>query len=415
LVDFAVHGWVISLFKLAAFALGLAWVVLLIDAWRLGRPPTLSQPHRLIMLGATVGLAVLVMSPFVFATRYATAAHDAVVEIFPSSSVAAASDGRLNILLLGNDAGKGRNGVRPDSITLASIDARTGQTALVSLPRNLEKARFPNGTPARAEYPRGFKGDGDRLEYMLNATWTFGDANPDLFPDADNPGAEAVKQAVAGTLDMDVHYFVTVDLAGFKELIDSVGGITVRIENEIPIGQKGEVLEPGVQELDGYEALWYARSRTGTSDYDRMARQRCVLGAFVNEVSPSTVAANFTEMLEASESVIETDIPASELSTLVDLAMKAKSKPVASLQLVPPLITPADPDLGVIRDEVDALIDGKHRSPSPTVTIGGGTDTDETDSRRGDSDDEDEGADENDADDNSGGESTDIAAACSYD
>jgi hypothetical protein len=250
---------------------------------------------------------------------------------------------------------------------------------------------------------------------MLNATWTFGDANPDLFPDADNPGAEAVKQAVAGTLDMDVHYFVTVDLAGFKELIDSVGGITVRIENEIPIGQKGEVLEPGVQELDGYEALWYARSRTGTSDYDRMARQRCVLGAFVNEVSPSTVAANFTEMLEASESVIETDIPASELSTLVDLAMKAKSKPVASLQLVPPLITPADPDLGVIRDEVDALIDGKHRSPSPTVTIGGGTDTDETDSRRGDSDDEDEGADENDADDNSGGESTDIAAACSYD
>lgn len=365
LIGFALHGWVVTMFKAVAFVIGLAWVAFLVDAWRLGRPPALNRSHRLIMLGATVGLSVLVATPLVFATRYATAAHDAVSEMFPAGTVASATDGRLNILLLGNDAGKGREGVRPDSITLASIDVRSGEAALISLPRNLEKARFPDGTPADEEFPRGFQGDGDRLDYMLNATWTYGVDNPDLFPDAANPGAEAVKQAVAGTLDMQVHYYATIDLAGFKELVDAIGGITVRIDDEVPIGDEGRILEPGLQKLNGYEALWFARSRTGTSDYDRMARQRCVLGAFMNEADPGKVLANFTQLLDASKSVVETDIPAQELPKLVDLARRVKSEPVASLQLVPPLITPADPDFGVIRDEVDAVLDGEHRNSSP--------------------------------------------------
>lgn len=365
LIDLTVHSWAVVMFKVLAFALVVPWVLLLIDAWRLGKPPALSRPHRLMMLGATVGLAVLVASPFVVATRYATAAHNAVSELFPSGNVAAESDGRLNILLLGNDAGDGREGVRPDSITLASIDVRTGATSLISLPRNLEQARFQDGTPASDEFPYGFSGDGDPLEYMLNATWTYGVDHPELFPAAKNPGSEAVKQAVAGTLGLDVHYYVTIDLAGFQDLVDSIGGITVRIEDDIPIGQEGRVLEPGLHELDGYEALWYARSRTGTSDYDRMARQRCVLGAFVNEADPKTVLTNFTGLLDASKSVIETDIPAGELSKLVDLAKRAKKSPLSSLQFVPPLITPADPDIDVIHDEVDKLLENSEKTVSP--------------------------------------------------
>jgi LCP family protein required for cell wall assembly len=72
----------------------------------------------------------------------------------------------------------------------------------------------------------------------------------------------AVKQAVEGTLGLPVHYVVVIDLDGFSDLVDALGGVTIRIIEPIPIGSGGELLEPGLRRLDGYEALWYARSRT---------------------------------------------------------------------------------------------------------------------------------------------------------
>ncbi|MBB5788395.1 LCP family protein [Jiangella mangrovi] len=367
LAGLAVRPWLLTTFKLLAFGIAAAWVVLLLDAWRLGHPPGLNQKHRLIMIGATLALAAMVSTPFIVAARYATAAHDAVVEMFPSGEVAAASDGRLNILLLGVDAGDGRVGVRPDSINLVSVDVRTGEPAMISLPRNLENARFPDGTPADDEFPRGFAGEdgSDESDYMLNATWTFGEENPELFEGPSGPGPTAVKQAVEGTLGVPVHYYVAVDLQGFRDIIDAIGGVTIRVNEELPIGNKGRVLEPGVQELDGYHALWYARSRESSSDYARMARQRCVIGALVDQADPQTVLANFIDLADASKSVITTDIPQQDLANLVGLAMKAKDQDITSLQFVPPLIVPADPDIGLIHDEVDALLDGD-AEPAPS-------------------------------------------------
>ena len=130
------------------------------------------------------------------------------------------------------------------------------------------------------------------------------------------------------------------------------------MNEELPIGEKGRVLEPGLQELDGYHALWYARSREGSSDYARMARQRCVIGALVDQADPQTVLSNFIDLADASKSVITTDIPQQDLANLIGLAVKAKDQDITSLQFVPPLIVPADPDIGLIHDEVDALLDG---------------------------------------------------------
>jgi anionic cell wall polymer biosynthesis LytR-Cps2A-Psr (LCP) family protein len=133
--------------------------------------------------------------------------------------------------------------------------------------------------------------------------------------------------------------------------------VTIRVEDDLPIGQGGNVLEAGLRKLTGYEALWYARSRTGTSDYDRMGRQRCVLGAMARELDPGTVLQNFTALTDASTGVVTTNIPQQQLPQLVDVAWKVKNLPITSLQLVPPLIVPADPDFGVISDEVDAALD----------------------------------------------------------
>jgi LCP family protein required for cell wall assembly len=316
------------------------------------------------MVGTTLSLGILVATPLFIAARYASAAHNAVVTLFPSGEAAATSDGRLNILLLGADAGKGRVGVRPDSINLVSIDVRSGEPLLVSLPRNLEKARFPDGSAAAERFPDGFSGDGERAGWMLNATWTYGVENPDLFPGPAGPGVTAVEQAVEGTLGLPVHYYVVIDLNGFRELVDALGGVTIRVTEQVPIGQGGEVLEPGLQELDGYETLWYARSRTDSSDYARMSRQRCVLGAILREADPPTVLQNFTALTEASTSVVTTDIPQEQLPDLIEMAWKAKDLPVTSLQLVPPLIAPADPDFAAIADHLDAAIETSRNAGS---------------------------------------------------
>lgn len=389
LARLAVRPWILTSFQVLAFIAALGWIVVLIDAWRLGHPPGLNRKHRLIMVGATLGLVLVVTTPFVMAARYAEAAHDLVVRMFPSGDVAAASDGRLNIALLGMDSGDGRAGARPDSIHVVSVDVLTGEPALISLPRNLENARFPEGTPAAERFPHGFSGEGDRSDYLLNATWTYGVENPELFEGPSGPGATAVKQAIAGTLGIEIHYYAAVDLMGFRDLVDALGGITIEVHQELPIGEKGRVLEPGVQELDGYHALWYARSRETTSDYDRMARQMCVLGAVLDQTDPRNVLVNFLDLADASADMVTTDIPRQDLTNLVDLALKAKDHRVMSLQFVPPLIVPADPDFTLIAEKTRELLAATSSADDATTGATPEADASESDGQSGASDDAD--------------------------
>jgi anionic cell wall polymer biosynthesis LytR-Cps2A-Psr (LCP) family protein len=175
-----------------------------------------------------------------------------------------------------------------------------------------------------------------------------------------NPGAQATMDAVSAISGLSVNYFALIDLKGFQNLINAVGGITVDVKARVPIG--GETtkisgyVNPGVRHLTGYQALWYARSRTGTSDYDRMARQRCVMTSMLQQLSPETVLLKFQGIASASSKVISTSIPEGDLGTFVDLALKAKAQKVTSVQFVPPLILPKHPDFAQVRTIVDTAI-----------------------------------------------------------
>ena len=368
LLRLAVRPSVLTTFQVLVFGVVVGWGALLLDAWRLGRPPSLARRHRVVVAVLTLGLCAALAYPAVTAVRYAAAARDAVVALFPSGRAAATSGGRVNVLLLGADAGEGRVGLRPDSIHLVSVDARTARPVMFSLPRNLERARFPEDTPAGEVFPRGFTGEGDEEDFLLNATWTYGEDNPDLFPGPAGPGATAVKQAVEGTLGLPVHYYVLVDLAGFQSLVDALGGVTLTIPERIPIGQQGRVLEPGERRLDGYETLWFARSREGSSDYARMARQRCVVDAVLREADPATVLRNFTELAATATSLLETDVPQAQVGELLDLALRAKSQELTSVQFVPPLVSPADPDVDLIRETVRDAVSASVRPAAGTAS-----------------------------------------------
>ncbi|MGL1831957.1 UNVERIFIED_CONTAM: LytR family transcriptional regulator, partial [Acinetobacter sp. HSTU-ASm16] len=83
-------------------------------------------------------------------------------------------------------------------------------------------------------------------------------------------------------------------------------------------------IEPGTQHMDGYHALWYARSREGATDYDRQARQRCVQAAMLAQLNPVAVATKFDELASSGQQILETDIPQSSIGSMVTVATKAK-------------------------------------------------------------------------------------------
>ena len=81
-----------------------------------------------------------------------------------------------------------------------------------------------------------------------------------------------------------------VNLQGFKDLVDAVGGVTLTVRDRIPVGGLGSdvtgYIEPGRKKLDGHDTLWFARAREGSDDYSRMARQKCVMNALLTQISP---------------------------------------------------------------------------------------------------------------------------------
>jgi polyisoprenyl-teichoic acid--peptidoglycan teichoic acid transferase len=346
--------------------LGAVWPVLVADAWRLGQAGLVGARLRRRVTLLAVLLMLVTSLPLFAAGRRVWAAGDLIGSVFGAGHRSASADGRYNVLLLGGDAGADRVGVRPDSITLASIDARTGRAVLISLPRNLENLPFPKGSLAAKELPEGWS-CGDAC--LLNALYQWGGQHPALFPDAADPGAEATKQAVSSVTGLKVNYYVLVDLAGFRKLIDAMGGIKLTVGSKVPIGggtsKVSGYIKPGTRTLDGYHALWYARSRHGSSDYERMSRQRCVMTAMVNQLDPTTLLGRFQQIAGASKDVVSTDIPAAELPRFIQLGTQAKSARITSVQFVPPLIVPSKPDLGVIRRKVASAIKSSQQSADP--------------------------------------------------
>ncbi|TCC45714.1 LytR family transcriptional regulator [Kribbella capetownensis] len=347
--------------QVGLIVLAIGWAALFIDAYRLGQPLTLERNHRLTT-SILDGLMVLVVAgALIYASTIVNTQRDLVASIFGNGQKSKAEHGRYNVLLLGGDSGADRIGTRPDSITLASIDADTGRTVLIGLPRNLAKVPFPAGTAMAKQFPDGFQWKNCGAECLINAVYTYASNHKDLFPGDPNPGVTATRQAVQAVTGLKVNYFVLIDLAGFRDLLDAVGGITLDIGKRVPIGGgsspiKGYIEAGKDRHLDGYHALWFARSRAESSDYERMARQKCVMSAMLNQLSPQTVLTKFQGIAKASKQVVQTDIPAGELGTFTDLALDAKKLPVSSFSAVPPLIHTGDPDFELIRTKVAEAI-----------------------------------------------------------
>ncbi|MEQ6902856.1 LCP family protein [Nocardioides sp. YIM 152588] len=364
----AFNSDLLLLLRLGLFAGAIGWAALFMDAWRIGQPLSLRMPHRRAAVGVNGLLCFGVAGSLLFGAHLVGVQRDLAIALFGDGQVTDAHHGRYNVLLLGGDSGAGRWGLRPDSMTVASIDEVTGKTVLIGLPRNMENFPFREGSVMAEQFPDGFDCDG----CYLNGVSTWAGDHPDLFGDSDDPGVDATIMAIEGVTGLSINYWAMVNLDGFRELVNAIGGVTLNIRQPIPVGGLGSdvtgYIQPGVRKLTGYETLWYARAREGSDDYSRMARQKCVLNAFLHQVSPEAALTNFEALAKAATGVFSTNLPSSEVGTFLELALKARSQKVATVSLVPPRINTADPDIDLVRSMVsDAIERSEGTAPAPTT------------------------------------------------
>ncbi len=339
----------------------------------------------------TALMCLLVAVPVAQATRYALIQRDVVDVVFsasddrPDSSSTAkptssgsdpwAGVGRVNVLLIGSDAGDDRIGVRTDSMIVASIDPASGQTVLLSLPRNMENVPFPKSNPLSKLWPNGYNCGG---ECLLNAVWNEAVNHKDLFKGDPNPGLTTTRGVVSEILGQPIDYSVVIDLKGFESLVDAMGGVVVDVKERLPVqgalSASGalygveEWIEPGQQRLDGYHALWYARSRLSTDDYSRMRRQRCLVGNIVDQVNPALMLQKYPALAQVAKENIVTDLPATDLPAWVDLVDRIKNAQIHSLAFTASNISVTRPDFAKIHTMVSQAIAASLAPASPTTT-----------------------------------------------
>lgn len=350
--------------EIVAIAYAIIWLIIGFDTLRLTRLGRIKGGAR---WGVAVAALVAIALPVGLA-GYSASVIDAsrgfVNDLFQSRGPTQDPvDGHYTFMMLGADSGDGRMGLRPDSLRVITVNAETGAATMVSVPRNMGNAPFRQDSPMYGHWPDGFNcGTSD---CMANAAYTYGMNNPELYPDAEannsTPGLEATRDLLEGVTGLTIQYYVIIDMHGFEALIDALGGVEIEVEREIPIGLVGReptgYIEAGLQTLDGETALWYARSRQDSDDFDRMSRQNEIMDAVVAQFTPQTLLTSFNQIASAGSDMLQTDIPQSMIGYLTNLADSTRQHEIVNVDLVPPLVPDtAFPDFTFIHSEVQAAM-----------------------------------------------------------
>jgi polyisoprenyl-teichoic acid--peptidoglycan teichoic acid transferase len=386
----------------AAVGLAIVWSLVVIAQYRVLAPDSTTHGQHVIGAVLVTLLSLGVALPAFEAAHLAAVQRNLITGLFGDDVESATvpveaavnpwgDKKRVNVLLLGGDGGDGRTGVRTDTVIVASIDTETGATTTFSLPRNLEELPFPEDSPLHEVYPDGFWA-GSESESLLNAVYRNGPAEyPDILGPTDNPGADFLKLGVGEALGLTIDYYVLVNLEGFSQLIDALGGITVNVNYYVPIGGEpslghlpDDYIAPGPdQHMNGERALQFARGRFGLSDYQRMDRQRCMINAIVEAADPMTLLSRYQQIAATTQDIVTTDIPQSVVGDFADLALKVKDAGIQSVVFDDTVIRPAYPDFDKVQGLVqDALATTPNPTPAPTpageAATGGGAPAPET-------------------------------------
>jgi LCP family protein required for cell wall assembly len=289
---------------------------------------------------------------------------------------------RINVLLLGTDAAPGREAVLTDVMLLISIDPVDHSAVMVSVPRDTGYVPMPDTTLfADGLFP-------DKVNALYSraaedpATWC-----PDLADRAAACGIRSLERSIGLYLGVDIHHYALVDMAGFAEMIDSIGGVELCLPGKLVDPQfdgsltNDKPIEPlelpaGCRSYNGIDALAYARSRKGwiemadgsripQTDFDRSERQQKVLLAMRHELAESDTLFELPGLLRAIGRTVTTDFPRDQAGDLSSLLPLVAGEDIERVVLGYPdyVDLPLDPDVNylllpkrdAIRDEMARL------------------------------------------------------------
>lgn len=221
------------------------------------------------------------------------------------------SNATTNIVLLGNDVDQADGG-RTDSIIVVSINRDTKTAAMLSLPRDLYVV-IPGWQMSKINLALPH---GHGVEYAHGA------------------GGGLIKDTIEYNLGIPIDYYARIGFDGFKQVVDTLGGIEIisncglrdwrlispELDQTVEENWEQFTLEPGIHEMDGDLALWYARSRRTSSDFERGRRQQQVLRAIFDKGLQRNTLADIPELWQTYRQSVETDLT---LPVMLELAALA--------------------------------------------------------------------------------------------
>jgi LCP family protein required for cell wall assembly len=231
----------------------------------------------------------------------------------PSASVSPVGE-RITGLLIGVDAGVGRNTYLTDTMIVVSLDLRTRTVSMLSIPRDMVDVPLPDGRSYRDK---------------VNSLVSYARRNPAAFPGSDGTGFDVLMDALSTLLNVPIDYYATVNLGGFVRVVDTLGGVNVNVARAFcdPTYDeygftRGFAITAGLHHLNGQEALAYARVRkaSGESDFTRAARQQEVISGIRDAIVGGGFLNDPIGLLEAIGQTVQTNVPRGLLPDLAELA-----------------------------------------------------------------------------------------------
>lgn len=228
-----------------------------------------------------------------------------------------------NYLLLGSDTTNPQNSGRTDVLLIVSINRTAGTVAMLSLPRDLWV------------YVPGWQ------MQRINTAYAFGEQ------EEDGGGPQKIIDTIRYNLGLQIDHYARVDFNEFKALIDMLGGIQLTVDCTI---QDWRLIDPsfdpaleeswemftlpvGIHAMDGSLALWYARSRKTSSDFDRGRRQQALMRGIWHRVLDLGLLPQLADFWPQLTEMVETDIELQEMIDLVPLALTIDPGHMASYTL----------------------------------------------------------------------------------
>lgn len=223
--------------------------------------------------------------------------------------------GSVTIALLGSDKRPNSGDYRTDTMILVNVNPKLPSVTVLSIPRDL------------LVYIPGYQFQ------KINVADERG-----KFSGFPGGGAGLLKQTIEYNLGVHVDYYARVDFAGFIKIVDTLGGVDVAancpVEDVFPDDPISEnptitgtlsIPKPGIVHLDGKHALWYARSRATTSDWDRTLRQQRVLRAMWAKANQRGLIARLPELWGELSTTVETDLKLNDLIWLAAIGARLDS------------------------------------------------------------------------------------------